>query len=544
MTTRDFLQFILKQAGNRSRRILALSIANGLCMGLLMYSLSIAMQAFATDGRASLRGMLLFCFSLAAYYLTQDRGGRMVADATFSALGELETRAADKLRRIDYGSFKELTPGVVYAALGGDKAAVVLASRYLIPMLSGAAVSICASIYLALISLPGIVLIAASLALVMLLRTSIHKKIMARAGDDRLAIDDFTSSLKDIVEGFTELKMNAARSDDLFSRRIAPAAAYKADRMLLTERLHAKAMVIEQATLFIPLAMTVFVLPSITPVSTEDLVRIVSVTLITIWPAYVLVQFGPAAYAANLALARLHELDSMLDKTLQSGVSDDVMEKMDLIRNFSGITCDNVDFVYPAQPGQEPFAILIRAFHLARGELVIMRGGNGSGKTTFMRMLAGLTPPTSGVLNVDGKPVLPGMYASYRELFSVIFTDFHLFNGFYGMNPDPELTEKWLKRLQLSEKVRIADGVFSTTNLSSGQRKRMALLSAILENRPILLMDEVAADFDAPFRDFFYNELLPELNAEGRTILAISHDDRYYSKMNARILTMREGMLI
>ncbi|MCC8107638.1 MAG: hypothetical protein LIQ30_01050 [Planctomycetes bacterium] len=342
MTTRDFLNFVLAKAGNRSRRIRFMAVANGLCMGVLMYSLSVAMEDFAADNRMSVRGLLLFCLSLVAYYVTQARGSRDVADAAFAALGELEISAADKLRRIDYPTFKDMDPGVVYAALGGDKAAVVLASRYLIPMLSGAAISLLAAVYLAFISPAGIALIAVSLLLVMFLRTAIHKEIMARADRDRAAVDDFTSSLRDIVNGFTEIKMNSARSDELFTRQIIPAARKKAERMLGTERLHTRAMVMEQATLFIPLAMTVFVLPLVSVVTTTDLVRIVSVTLVTIWPAYVLVQFGPAAYAANLALSRLRELDSMLDKTLPDAVPKAGGPAAPELAAFSRIACETL----------------------------------------------------------------------------------------------------------------------------------------------------------------------------------------------------------
>ena len=129
----------------------------------------------------------------------------------------------------------------------------------------------------------------------------------------------------------------------------------------------------------------------------------------------------------------------------------------------------------------------------------------------------------------------------YRALFSVIFPDFHLFGRFYGLEVNPEQFNGWVDRLHLKEKIR--DGQIMVNDLSSGQRKRMALLTAILENRPVMLMDEVAADFDPTFREMFYREILPVLKAEGRTIFAISHDDRYYDVAD-QLLTMQYGKFI
>jgi putative ATP-binding cassette transporter len=76
---------------------------------------------------------------------------------------------------------------------------------------------------------------------------------------------------------------------------------------------------------------------------------------------------------------------------------------------------------------------------------------------------------------------------------------------------------------------------FSTTKLSTGQRKRLALFAALAEKRPILILDEWAADQDPGFRLFFYNEILPYIKNENITIIAITHDETYFNLADRRL---------
>jgi ABC-type siderophore export system fused ATPase/permease subunit len=160
-----------------------------------------------------------------------------------------------------------------------------------------------------------------------------------------------------------------------------------------------------------------------------------------------------------------------------------------------------------------------------------------------MRLLAGLTRPSEGAVRVDGVSVTEIGDANYRSLFSLVMADFHLFDRFYGNeNIDTDKLRKWAVKLGLDSKV-IDKSELPTISLSSGQKKRMALLAAVMDNRPVLLLDEVAADFDPVMREKYYREILPELKAEGFTLFVISHDDRYYHFAD-RILTMREGCIV
>jgi putative ATP-binding cassette transporter len=186
-------------------------------------------------------------------------------------------------------------------------------------------------------------------------------------------------------------------------------------------------------------------------------------------------------------------------------------------------------------------------FTLRSGELVFITGGNGSGKSTFLKLLAGLYRPDAGQIRFDGILVTDSTREAYRQLITAIFVDYHLFQRLYGIpDPDPREVDELLAQFRLLDKTGLTNGEFDTVNLSTGQRKRLALIVGLLEKRPILLLDEWAADQDPEFRRKFYFDLLPALHRAGRTVVVISHDDRYLDEMDlpARRLRMDEGRFV
>jgi putative ATP-binding cassette transporter len=171
-------------------------------------------------------------------------------------------------------------------------------------------------------------------------------------------------------------------------------------------------------------------------------------------------------------------------------------------------------------------------------------GGNGSGKSSLAKVITGLYPPKAGMIRLDGKPVDDGNRDDYRQLFSAVFGDFYLFDNLLG-TPSPELdaqATEYLNLLHLQHKVKITGGVLSTTSLSTGQRKRLALLNSYLEDRPFYLFDEWASDQDPLFKDIFYTQILPDLKARNKTILVITHDDHYFHLAD-RIIKLDYGRI-
>jgi putative ATP-binding cassette transporter len=197
-----------------------------------------------------------------------------------------------------------------------------------------------------------------------------------------------------------------------------------------------------------------------------------------------------------------------------------------------------------ANSESESFSIGPMSLSFHSGELIFITGGNGSGKSTFAKILTGLYVPDTGEILLDGKPITIENRESYRQMFSTVFADFYLFEnliGLEGVDLD-ESARDYLVRLQLDRKVQVQGGKLSTLDLSQGQRKRLALLTAYMEQRQIYFFDEWAADQDPQFKAVFYFELLPELKARGKTVFVISHDDQYYGLAD-QLIKMKDGQV-
>ena len=178
------------------------------------------------------------------------------------------------------------------------------------------------------------------------------------------------------------------------------------------------------------------------------------------------------------------------------------------------------------------------------GEIVFIVGGNGSGKSTLAKLITGLYIPEAGEIVLDDKKITDDNREWYRQHFSVIFSDYYLFEKLLGMGKPAldEQAQEYLRQLKINHKVTIENGKLSTTDLSQGQRKRLALLTAYLENRPIYLFDEWASDQDPMFRDIFYKEILVNLKKRNKTVLVISHDDHYFHLAD-RIIKLDYGKI-
>jgi putative ATP-binding cassette transporter len=204
--------------------------------------------------------------------------------------------------------------------------------------------------------------------------------------------------------------------------------------------------------------------------------------------------------------------------------------------DFSELILEDISFAFPAQGNDTPFSVGPVDFRIKRGEIVFVSGGNGSGKSTFIKLLTALYKPQQGRLKLDNMAINATHLAGYRKLIAPVFSDFHLFSKLYGMEEEELIQGDDLMRWMEMENIsRLKGGEFTRTNLSSGQRKRLALVAALLEKKPILILDEWAADQDPHFRKKFYREILPELKQKGLTIVAVTHDDRYFDAADRRI---------
>jgi putative ATP-binding cassette transporter len=232
----------------------------------------------------------------------------------------------------------------------------------------------------------------------------------------------------------------------------------------------------------------------------------------------------------NLAAVALHKIEDLERSLTALHAEVDSAIQLDPQREFVRLNLTDVTHSYLREGEIDNFIMGPVSLSLTPGEVVFLVGGNGSGKTTLAKLLVGLYVPADGEICLNGQIITDENRERYRQYFSVIFADFHLFDrllGLEGADLDRD-ARKYLSRLELDHVVEIKDGILSTTKLSQGQRKRLALLTAYLEERPIYVFDEWAADQDPAFKKIFYHTFLPALKAKGKAVLVISHDERYY----------------
>ena len=297
--------------------------------------------------------------------------------------------------------------------------------------------------------------------------------------------------------------------------------------------------------MYILLGAVVFVAPQFSAAlgAGASITKVTTALLYVVGAVFGLVQSIPILMNANAAADRMEQLRLRVAGT---GFDREAAE-VTVPKRFDHIEMRDIRFRYTDKFSATTFSIGPIDFDLRAGELVFITGGNGSGKSTFLRVLSGLYPPDSGEVTLDGMRINDHTRDAYRGLISGIFFDYHLFKRLYGI---PEANAGDINRLltqfRLEDKTGVSNGEFRTLDLSGGQRRRLALIVSLLEKRPILLLDEWTAEQDPEFRRKFYDELLPELMRAGTTVVVITHDDRYLDELHlpARRIKMDEGRIV
>ncbi|MGB5044627.1 MAG: cyclic peptide export ABC transporter, partial [Nitrospira sp.] len=281
--------------------------------------------------------------------------------------------------------------------------------------------------------------------------------------------------------------------------------------------------------------------PRVLSLSGESLTGYAFAMLYMIGPMWGLLGMVPTLSRGQVALEKIESLGVALDEGGREGGAERPVNHGTQSLEFS-----QAIFSYePKGEDERSFSLGPLDVTIRTGELVFIIGGNGSGKSTFVKVLTGLYLPQQGEVRLNGEAITPATQDWYRQHFAAVFSDFYLFKKLLGL--DPALIESqadgWLKTLRIQHKVTIRDGEYSTINLSQGQRKRLALVTAMLEDRPFYVFDEWAADQDPQYKEVFYGELLPELRARGKGVIVVTHDDRYFH-VGDRVLKLDEGKIL
>ena len=368
----------------------------------------------------------------------------------------------------------------------------------------------------------------------------------AKAGHHlKLARDQFDALVKQIhalIEGAKELKLNRHRRESFLSDILQTTALSLRKHNVDGGLVYAFINSWTQVMYFVVVGVVVFALPPLLGgINSKVLIGYTLTILYLRGPVITLLSVLPVFRNASVSLAKVEEIGLSFSTDAVKGGADACLAPKP---SWERLELKGVTHTYYSE--QEDNHFMLGPINLAvrPGELVFLVGGNGSGKTTLAKLFTGLYDPESGEIRLDGRPITDESRDEYRQYFSAVFTDFHVFDQLLGFD-DPNVDEranKLIEKLQLSHKLQVKHGKLSNVELSFGQRKRLALLTAYLEDRPIFVFDEWAAGQDPYFKELFYLELLPELKAKGKMVLVISHDDQFYH-MADRIIRIEFGKI-
>jgi putative ATP-binding cassette transporter len=508
-----------------------------------------ALIALANLGAASAeitaaRGLLLALYigALAVYTAGLRRGLIIGFVASEQALERVRTRLTTRLLQADLAYVERHAETGRFTPLTQDTRLVadaITQALYCLQMMGVFAVS---SVYMALkdpatFALVGAVFIGVLPLLIRNYRQATQDTLRSSESEN-----GFIALFGEIVSGFKEVKLNRSRGEAIQKDLTAQARRAQLPRQKVNQST-VDGLQFSSGIFYLLIAVLVFVLPEIWPSHDDTVAQTLSTVLFLMGPLTMLSTTLPMLARAEATVVGLYALEGEIGANSHGATSSSPVASTSP-NPFGELAIRSVRFRYTDASGAVTFECGPIDLRLNRGDLVFVIGGNGSGKSTLLKLLTGLYEPLAGERLLDGRRVDAALLEQWRELFAIVFTDFHLFDRLYGMeHVDPTEVQRWLQVMGLAHKTRYSDGRFTQTSLSTGQRKRLAFIVTVLRNKPICVFDEVAADQDPDFRRRFYRELLPELRARGTTIIVVSHDDAYFDCAD-RLIRLQDGRIV
>ena len=535
------IQFIEKETTKPYKQILLIVTIAGIANSLLLGIINHATQAVA-DNEDLTQYFLLYMITFALFLYGQWFAFERAIITIEEAIYNIRIRLTRKIQQVELPFMEEKGSNSLYARFTQSDTLISQA----IPQITGAAqmsiLLVFSFLYLAyisplsfLISMGGIIIAA----FVFLSRTRRIKSLLQEVQKKEV---NYFKSISHLINGFKEIKINQQKGKDILQNIATQSAEIESIKIEVGKQ-ESRLWGHGRILVYTLLPILIFVVPSISEIHTDNIYKISSTILFITGPIAILINIMPVLNRVHLSIEELVQLEEEMDKAIDSeeSINNDLV-----FPDFEKIKMKGVSFSYPDACPDKGLDFLAGPFNeqITKGELLFIIGGNGSGKSTFVKLLTGLYYPNKGNIYVDSNKVDKTNYLAYRNLFSAIFTDFHLFDKFYGVkNSDAKKVSYWLEKMKMQDKVQYRDGGFTRTSLSTGQRKRLAFITAMLEDRPVLVMDEFAADQDPQFRQYFYETLLPEIKAMGKTVIAVTHDDHYFHVAD-RLLKMDEGRMV
>jgi putative ATP-binding cassette transporter len=536
-----FYQFLKNESGKPLLKLFLLTALSGLASAGVLAIINLAAKNASKDS-FNISYILMFA-SVVGIFVTSQKfiltNGILVIE---EILNNIRLRLSDKIRRTDLLNIEQIGKAEIYNRLTQECTLISQMAPYIINALQSAIMLIFVFGYIAFLSLIAAIVLLILILVGVLVFHKNNIKVYAELEETNKAEIKFFETLTDILDGLKEIKLNRKKSNDLYSYFETVSLKLK-ELKISTGNKFSENMVFSQAFIYIVLGAIVFVMPRISPDMSDKVVSTTTAMLFAIGPLTSIVSMLPVFGKVNIAIKNIYNLEGELDLQVNQNEVQPINGE-NRFTGFNKIELKDIYFEYKNGDEKEVFSIGPIDITLTRGEVLFVIGGNGCGKTTFLKVLTMLYRPKTGNIFVDDKLIDSANYLEYRELYSAIFYDFHLFDKLYGLEKvEPQKINELLKLMQIDNKTEFVDNGFTKLDLSTGQRKRLALIVTFLEDKPIYIFDEWAADQDPQFKKYFYDELLKKLKSEGKTVIAVSHDDRYFHLAD-RVIKMEFGKII
>ncbi len=520
------------------RIALLAALVGGLCGAASVGLVALMLRTLRAPDAAPGWLVGLYAGLCAVILLTRIGSQLLISRLTQDSMSQLRLRLCRRVLETPLAQLEEIGEHRLVAALTGDVTTVTRALNGVPGLGINLTILGCGLVYLGILS-PSLMLAAVFFCALGMTSywysARAARKYVRRARDEH---DVLHKHLQEVMAGVKELKIHRERRQ-AFLQQLERVDATVRESQFLGDGLQNAATSWGRLTFFFAIGLLLFLWPRIQSVDVVTLTGYALTILYLMGPLEQIMGWLPVMGWASASAAKIESLGLLLDKADEECTEFRPRTAWEQIE-FRGVT-----HAYRRDGQAHGFTLGPLDLEFRTGEIVFLIGGNGSGKTTLGKLLTGLYLPADGVLCVDGQPITATQREGYRQLFSVVFDDVVLFDSLWGLEAAAldERAQRYLQELELDHLVTVTDGAFSTIRLSRGQRKRLALLTAYLENRPIYVFDEWAADQDPVFRRVFYERLLPELKSRGKTVVAITHDDRYFAAAD-RVIKLEEGHVV
>jgi putative ATP-binding cassette transporter len=523
------------------RRLVLAAAGSALSSTVVLAIINAAAQNIAAEKAdyVDLKLGLLLLASLAGFWSCQVWLVRRMASDLEEVIDDLRLRLLDTIRRADLLKLEQFGQTPLFESISQASQTISQNSQFLAISLQSCLLTIAILVYVALINTMAFFLIGGLLALGTWAYVKLGRQLQAQQKKTMAQEADLFENMSDLFDGFKEQRLNSARSDGL-NASVAEASTRTAAARSIVHTYSWQQFIYGEMAFNLMLGLVIFIAPAYAKDFSTDMAQVAAAVLFLSAPVFALMQSLAIMSAAEAAAGRMLTLEPQLAALAEAGGD---RPSQTLPDDFRELAIDDVTFTFPHHEGDAAFSVGPFNLTLRRGEVVFITGGNGSGKSTFIKLLTGLYRPTTGRLLLDGQPIGADRLDAWREKMATVFADFHLFARLYG-SPHPATGEaqRLMSWLEMDKVTELRGDRFDRLDLSAGQRKRLGLVAAILEKKPILILDEWAADQDPHFRNKFYREIVPTLKDQGLTIIAVTHDDHYFDVADRR-LHMEEGQV-